>query len=104
MEIKNAKISHTFLGCEDHGIFTCSIGLDYGGSAQSFGSHELYYKHYGIKYLDTLLKTLEVRSWEDLVGTVVRVKASYSHIEAIGHFMKDQWFNPERDLDKKAQS
>jgi len=34
IEIKNAKITHTFLGFEDHDCFTFILELDYGGSVQ----------------------------------------------------------------------
>ena len=100
METKNAKIKSTFLGTEDHGIFTANLTLDYGGGGfQDFGSHELKYEKYGIEYLERILKTLGIESWEDLPGTVCRVKADRRHVEAIGHFIEDKWFNPEKDLD-----
>ncbi len=39
MEIVNARIDSTMLGIEGHGIMTCMIGLDYGGSHQGFGGY-----------------------------------------------------------------
>ena len=42
-----------------------------------------------------MLETLEVDKWEALPGTPLRVRIDdKGGIEAIGHFLKDQWFNP----------
>lgn len=38
-ELRNAKIRHTMLGIEDHGIFTFVLDLDYGGSGQGAGMY-----------------------------------------------------------------
>lgn len=98
MEIKNAKIGSTFLGIEDHGIFTAMITVDYGGSSQGFGQHNLTYKDYGIKYLRKILETVGVDSWEELVGKHIRVKKEggyNSKICSIGNIIEDKWFEPE---------
>lgn len=41
VETKNAKITGTMLGIEDHGILTAMLYLDYGGTAQGFGGYQL---------------------------------------------------------------
>ncbi len=104
MEIKNAKIVSTKLGYEYHGIFTCSLQLDYGGVRQSFGGYTLdsYSKElkrrigsaFGMNFLIGMLKTLDIESWEDLVGQNIRVQCSHTKVDKIGHFLKDQWFDP----------
>lgn len=38
IEIRNARIVRTFLGIEDHGIFTAVLTLNYGDSQQGFGT------------------------------------------------------------------
>ena len=88
-EIKNAKIESTFLGYEDHGIFTCFIHLDYGGTSQQFGGYSI-----GVKFLIAVLKTLEVESWENLKGQHIRVEATHDKVHKIGHLLKDKWFDP----------
>ena len=108
METKNAKIIDTMLGIEDHGILTCMLTLDYGGSAQGFGGWELdnFSKEFGrrigtafgMEFINLLLRTLEVSSWEELIGTHVRVKASHTDVHAIGHIIKDKWFIPRKHL------
>jgi hypothetical protein len=96
MDIKNAEIQDTFLGIEDHGIFTASLTLDYGDSGcQGFGQHDLSFRDYGINYLRKILETLEVEQWEDLIGTFVRAKIENGLIVGIGHITKNIWFVPE---------
>ncbi len=104
MEIKNAIITGTMLGYEDHGIFTAGIYLDYGGSSQMFGGYvlDVYLKSiderkgtaYGHQWIIDVLKTLEVEKWESLPKTHVRVKADFNKVRAIGHYFKDKWFDP----------
>lgn len=91
---RNAVIRSTFLGREDHGIMTCFIDLDYGGSSQGFGGYALERATFLTKVLDTL----EVTSWEKLPGTRLRVRQDAGKVHAIGHFIKDAWFTPAEDL------
>ena len=98
IEIKNAIIKKTFLGIEDHGVFTAIISLNYGGSEQGFGQHDLTYKAYGITYLRKILETVGVDSWEELVGKPIRSKCEHTKVHAIGHLIEDKWFEPEKDL------
>jgi len=90
-KIRNAKITSTFLGFEDHGIFTYILYLDYGGSGQGAGLIAL-----GGEFTDNhirgILKTLEVESWEDLPGRHIRAEASSGCVRRIGHVLKDKWF------------
>jgi hypothetical protein len=107
-EIVNAKISSTTLGYEDRGILTCYLGLDYVSGSQLFGGYVLdtpikvdgVFSHregtaYGMIFIQKILETLEVDSWEKLKGIVLRVKCDHNKVYAIGHFMKDKWFSPE---------
>ena len=102
MKTKNAIIESTFLGKEDHGITTLILTLNYGGSCQGFGMYNLNYPTYGIKFIERILEVLEVESWEGLKGTHCRVIADMHHTEAIGHIIKDQWFNP-KELSQKPE-
>lgn len=102
-EIKNAKIRSVSLGFEDHGILTCWLHLDYGGVSQGFGgygfSHRPKDKHIGAPdladFLLGILTTLEVDTWEALVGKSVRADADHGGVKRIGHYLKDQWFDPQ---------
>jgi len=105
IERVNAKITTVMLGYEDHGIFTCVVGLQYDGAGQTFGGYCLdrwdekekrrIGTAYGLDWILQLLKTLEVRNIKELEGIPVRVEASMSKVHRIGHFLKDQWFDPE---------
>lgn len=105
IEIKNAIINTTYLGIDDHGIMTCFLHLDYGASGQSFGGYFLdeYNKvqkqrvgiAFGMNFIISILKTLNITSWEMLKGKHIRVKASFEKIHAIGHILEDKWFYPE---------
>jgi hypothetical protein len=103
METKNAKIENTYLGYEGHGILTCYLALSYGGSGQSFGGYELKHPAYGINFIDKILKTIGVDSWEQLSGKMIRVKAERTGISAIGHIIEEKWFSPQ-DLEKEANN
>lgn len=109
-ETKNAIIESTILGTEDHGIMSCMIFLEYGDSGhQGFGGYSLdtwskaHNKRigtaWGLEFIKRVLETLEVTSWEKLKGVSCRVIATNNKVEAIGHFIKDQWFHPKKDLD-----
>lgn len=94
IEIKNAIIKKTMLGFEDHGIFTCWITLDYGGTRQGFGGYS-FGGNYTDDFIRGILKTLEINDWESLIGTHVRVKCTHGKVYEIGHILKDRWFSPE---------
>ncbi len=100
--MRNAKISHTTLGYQHHGIFTCSLQLDYGGCVQSFGGYALDESEgvnrvgtaYGMQYIIEILKVLGIESWEEVVGQNIRVKTEKGCVTKIGHFLEDRWFDP----------
>ena len=89
MEIKNAKIVGTFLGI-DEGRMILRINLDFGGAVQCAMWPKQEFKASTIK---EFLECLEVDQWESLVGTPVRVKATFTSVVAIGHFIEDKWFH-----------
>ena len=95
-EIKNAKITSVRLGGYDGHLsrLTAWVYLDYGGSGQAFGGRVLGgdYTH---AFIEGVLKTLECDGWEQLPGTPCRVDASWDNVHRIGHFLKDQWFDPD---------
>ena len=93
--VHNATVKSTFLGIEDHGIFTFSIMLDFGSSVQGFGGPTLT-ASWGGEYLAEVLEAVGVRSWERLPGTNVRARRNSNGIlDAIGHIVEDRWFDRE---------
>ena len=107
-EIKNAKITSANISLEDHGILTCYLMLDYGGSGQGFGGYALdgYNKAldkrvgtaWGMEYIRRLIELFDVEHFANLKGLPCRVEASYDKILRIGHFIDDEWFYPKEDL------
>ena len=107
--IRNAVITDTMLGIEDHGIFSASITLDYGGTFQHFGGYCLGMppdtevdvpSDAASRFIQRTLQVAGVDKWEDLVGRPIRAEASRKGVEAIGHFMNNDWFYPKQELVK----
>jgi hypothetical protein len=113
--IKNAIIESVSLDTGDRGLLTAWLHLDYGdGSHQGFGGHVLYlpksFKHHGGPnfaghFLFRVMEIAGVESWDKLKGKSIRVRFNgtgsgfSSTIEAIGHIVKDDWFDPAEDFE-----
>lgn len=104
-EIKNARISGTFLGREDHGILTAYVYLDYGGGAQGFGGycfdeHDGSYQNgrlfsgHAALFVSRVIEIAGVDTWEKLVGRSIRADADRMCVHRIGHYLRDEWFDP----------
>ena len=108
IETKNALITSTMLGIEDHGIMSFFLYLDYGDSGhQGAGGYCLdeplkdrngrFIRRVGsANGMDLIMKILEVvdvEKWEDLPSKHIRVKAEYTKVHAIGHITKDKWLD-----------
>ena len=106
METKNAKITSTMLGTEDHGILSFYLYLDYGGSGQGAGGYSLdtpiktgntFLRRVGtaegLSLIMEILEIVGVGKWEDLPGKYIRVQADQAKVHAIGNVIKDKWLN-----------
>ena len=110
--IKNAIIEEASIGIERGFMLDSWLYLDYGGSGQGFGGYCLHKQDVGVR--DTLgyaghwiLRCLEiagVEKWKDMKGKTIRVQLDSDgfggNIEAIGHIVKDDWFNPSKDFEE----
>lgn len=107
VETKNAKITGTMLGWEDHGILSFMLYLDYGsGGCQGAGGYCLddYCKHKdkrigtasGLNLIMRIMKIVGVEKWEDLKGKHIRAKAEHCRVHAIGNLLKDDWLDFEQ--------
>lgn len=93
-EIKNAKITGTSLGIEDHGIMTSHLYLEWDGACIGFGGYVLSGES-GIAYIEEILNVVGVNSWEELKGQYVRVEIGGIGTKAtrIGNLIKDKWLS-----------
>lgn len=98
---------------EEHGVLSAWLMLDYGGSGQGFGGYVLYLPQSFTHHKDPqnncagifIWRCMEiggVDSWSQLVGKSVRVRKDdeFGPIKAIGHIIKDNWFDPEAEFKK----
>lgn len=109
-EIRNAIIKGATITNDDHGLLSAWVHLDYGGSGQGFGGYSLYlpdnFKHNSIKesgnyaghFIWRVMEIAGVSEWSQLKDKTVRAKSEHGKVHAIGHIVKDDWFNPSEDF------
>lgn len=108
---RNAIIERASLNDGDRGLLTAWLELNYGGAAQGFGGYALYlppsYSNHELKsvaghFIWRCLEIAGVSSWDKLPGKSIRVRLDEEgfsgNILAIGHIVKDDWFNPAADF------
>lgn len=110
MKTENAVIADTFVGYEDHGIFTAYIQLRGSGWGQSFGGYSLDTYDEAEKkrvstalagdWITSVLNTLKLPNWERVKGQAVRIQSDGTKIVAIGHLIDNLWFDPAELLEK----
>jgi hypothetical protein len=80
-----AKIRAVRLGWEDHGIFTCMVDLDYGGSGQGAGGYCLdeprhgedgefigrFGTAFGMEWIIRLMRAVDARDFSKVQGRTV---------------------------------
>lgn len=104
-EIKNAKITKTMLGRQDHGIMTFMIFIEFnhcgcgvGGYALDNYDKETNTRVFRAKSMESISKILDVVGvdrWEQLPGQYIRIKDNGwgCTVDEIGNLMEDKWFN-----------
>ncbi len=106
IETKNAVIDSAQFDTE-RGL-SAWVYLDYGGSGQGFGGFLLYAPtgwrantnpvNFAGHFIWRVLEVAGVNDWSKLPGRTVRVKAGFGCVHAIGHIVKDDWFNPKEEF------
>jgi hypothetical protein len=109
-EVRNAIIGSVSIDDADRGMLTAWLHLDYGNSGQGFGGHALYlpksFSHHKLlshagHFIWRCMEVGGVSRWADLKGKTVRVKIDRGIAVAIGHIVKDDWFNPSEDFKRE---
>jgi hypothetical protein len=112
-DTKNAIIKAATLDIDDRGYLQGWLTLDYGGSCQGFGGYALYlpksFTHHELKsfaghFIFRCMEIAGTGKWEKIVGKTIRVRATHSGVEAIGHIVKDDWFCPADDFAPKDKT
>lgn len=110
-ERKNAVIKSARITNDDHGLLTAWLDLDYGGSGQGFGGFSLYLPksytnhggslkaNYAGHFIWRVMEVAGVERWDQLPGKTIRVLSEHSSVNAIGHIVKDDWFDPGKDFE-----
>lgn len=107
VEIRNAIIKSARITSDDHGVMSAWLDLDYGGLSQGFGGYALYLPksctHHKLEsvaghFIWRCMEIAGVEHWDNLPGKTIRVKAEHTGVHAIGHIVKDDWFNPSEDF------
>lgn len=79
-------IENTFLGIEDHGIFTYMLDLNFAGSGQGFGHRTLV----GTETIKSILSVAGASQWEDLKKRRVYALREESYGLIAGILSEDQ--------------
>ena len=114
-QIRNARITSTQLGREDHGIMTFMLFVEIsGGGCCGIGGYALdgydkdlqqrVFHAKSMESISEILNVVGVDTWEQLPGKYIRVKDNGwgSTIDEIGNLMEEKWFNLREFFSKKV--
>lgn len=92
-QIENGTITGADIFVEDHGCLTFSLDIEFDGSRQAYGGYSLD-NDKGGPWIHKLLDALKVNAWSQLKGRTIRVRRDNTGglIRAVGHAVKDSWF------------
>lgn len=93
-EIINVQATSTFIGKEDHGIFTVGVHLSGNGIGSMYGGF-MYQTvpEYHVLAIIELLRVFDVGQWEKIPGKFCRAKLEGNRVVAVGHLISEIWFS-----------
>ena len=112
MKIKNAKISSTMLGREDHGVMTFMIFINADGFNCGVGGYCLdefnsatqtrAFRAKSMEVISKILEVVGVDEWEDLPGKYIRFEDNGlgSTVTKIGNIIEEKWLDLEEFFGK----
>lgn len=112
MKIKNAKISSTMLGREDHGIMTFMVYIDaydltcgVGGYCLdefNFATQTRVFRAESMEVISKILEVVGVDKWEDLPGKYIRIEYNGlgTTVTKIGNIIEEKWLDLEEFFGK----
>lgn len=113
IEVKNAIIQSAVIDMSDRDLLTAWLHLDFGGSGQGFGGHALYlpksYKNHGGPnyaghFIYRCLQIAGVNDWARMPGKSIRARSEGGLIRAVGHIVKDDWFEVAAEFEKLREA
>lgn len=107
IETQNAIITSVSIDTER--CLSAWLHLDYGFTGQGFGGFALYTPHtkdrnkalagnYAGVFIQRCIEIGGVDKWEQLKGKTIRVRQEHTKVHAIGHIVKDDWFEPSAEF------
>lgn len=106
-QVMNAKIESTRIGNDDHGSLDIYVFVDHECGHQGFGGWALYlpkgFTHHEMNsiaghHLWRIMEIADVETWDKLPGEAIRVRIENGFIVAIGHIVKEDWYEPRIDF------
>jgi hypothetical protein len=89
-EIEAAEIKGVSITINDNGVMDAGIQLACQSGSENFHSSDVR------GFIRGVMETLEVSSWDLVLGRIVRVEHRGSCVQRIGHRRKDKWY-PKRE-------
>lgn len=90
---KNAVVADVHIGLDEEKKLGAWVIVNYSaGKKQGFGGMNLEGENLA-KFVKGLLEVVGVNVISQLVGKAVRVEASDTKIQRIGHFVEDKWLD-----------
>lgn len=106
-EEQNAMITSVSMMDSEHGSLSAFVHLEFAHGTQGFGGYPLYnpsalknQPNYAGHFIWRVMEVAGVSAWEKAPGNPCRVRLHKGQIVAIGHIIKDIWFDPKEEFER----